>query len=75
MSNPTEYTEVPASTVPQSIVWVTPERNQGRFVEVSYSRGIPADVDANMDAGEGDPWKRVTDRSDMTVTCYRRVSQ
>jgi hypothetical protein len=74
MSTPTEYAEVPVSTVPQSIVWITPQRNQGRVVEVSYSRGIPACTAANMDAGEGDPWKRVTD-SDMSVTYYRRASR
>jgi hypothetical protein len=66
------YRAVPASEVPDSIVFTTPARNTGQIVEVSYSRGIPAGRARDMEAGDGDPWMRVTDRSDRSVTFYRR---
>ena len=68
----TNYLEVPAGKVPGSIVFTVPRRHQGQAVEVAYSRGIPAGTGANMDADDGDPWKRVTDGSDGSVRYYHR---
>jgi hypothetical protein len=39
MNDNWKYVPVPAEAVPQGIVWVVPQRNQGQIVEVAYSRG------------------------------------
>lgn len=67
----TEYAEVAASEVPQSIVWITPDRGRGQIVETSYSTGRPAGLGGNYDADHGDRWMRVTDHSDGSTSYYR----
>ncbi len=63
------YIEIPADQIPDSIVFDVPRRHAGQIIEVAYgqhrSRRDGADV--------GDPYKRITDRSDGTVTYYRRA--
>ncbi len=67
----TTYREIPASEVPDNIIFTTPSQSQGQAVEVSYSRGIPSGRHANYAADEGDPYKRVWDRSTNKTTFYR----
>ncbi|MCZ2414130.1 MAG: hypothetical protein LC136_07750 [Burkholderiales bacterium] len=54
-----EYVEVPADTVPSGLRWDVPGANQGQMVEVAY-----ADPGSRAPAEHGDPWQRVTDRSE-----------
>lgn len=61
-----EYVEVPANTVPAGLRWDVPARNQGQIVEVAYA--CPG---SRAEAGHGDPWMWVFDRSDRTSTYYR----
>ncbi len=68
----TTYDAVPASEVPQGIIWTVPAVSQGQIVEVAYSRGIPAGKRVNYEAGHGDPYMREADASDGTVAYYRR---
>jgi hypothetical protein len=69
------YDVIPKGDVPANLVWVTPARNAGQIVEVSYANGVPrSSGEAVYDADEGDLWQRVTDRSDNSVAYYRRQS-
>lgn len=63
----TKYTYVPCreSEVPGDIRFDVPGHLDGQIVERAYgTRG-------RAEAGVGDPWKRVTDRSTGAVTYYR----
>ena len=71
MSEPVTYTEIPAGSVPAGIVFTVPRRHQGQAVEYAYSRGIPAGKAADMEAGDGDLYMRVTDERHV-ITYYRR---
>lgn len=57
----TDYVRIAEQELPRSLVWVTPGRHAGQVVEISYSRGIPAGSGSNMEADEGDPYKREID--------------
>lgn len=70
----TEYRRVTERDVPTNLIWVTPRRNQGQIVEVSFSNGIPAGRRVNYEADDGDPWMRSVDRSDNTVRFYRATT-
>ncbi len=61
------YVECSESDVPAGVRFDVPGSNQGQIVEVAYGA-----VGSRYEAGEGDPWQRVTDRSDGKVTYYRR---
>jgi hypothetical protein len=73
MKTPT-YKPVPASAVPANLVWITPRRNQGQIVEVSYSTGVPSGRETNYEADEGDPWQRTIDHADRSTT-YARLAR
>lgn len=65
-----EYTEIPAQEVPAGARFDVPRQNQGQIAEVAYSTGgRPAD-----ECGHGDLYQRVTDRSDRSVTYYKRTA-
>lgn len=66
------YVPVPAHAVPD-IRFVVPGRNQGRAVQVAYSRGLPADARGNHEADEGDPYAR-TIAADGAVT-YKVIAR
>lgn len=58
----TRYLETDERAIPAGIMWDTPRANQGQIIEVSYGdfgRGL---------RGHGDRYRRVTDRSDGSVT-------
>ncbi len=69
ITEPTEY--VPCEE-PPGVIWVTPRRNQGQIVEISYSIGIPAGRDLNYAADDGARYKRVEDRADGAIRHYLR---
>lgn len=58
------------ASVPDVARWDVPRHNQGQIVEVAY-----ADPGGHRDeACEGSLYRRVTDRSDGSVTYYERAS-
>ena len=62
-----KYVECRESEIPADIRFDVPRRNQGQIVEVAYgtfSRG---------EAGPGDPYKSVYDRSTQGPTRYYRL--
>ena len=61
-----KYIECASSVVPASIRFDVPRRHDGQIVEIAYGGFDRAAHD------EGDPYKRVTDRSDGSVRYYRR---
>lgn len=62
------YIEVTASDIPSDARWDVSQRNQGQIVEVAYA-DYPSSA---YEADAGAFYKRVTDRSDQSVTYYRR---
>ncbi len=64
----TTYTKIEESQVPAGVRFDVPRHNQGQIVEVAYG-GFD-----RSEHGNGDPYKRVTDRSDRSVAFYKRVS-
>ncbi len=63
-----KYVRIQASEVPAGVRFDVPAHNQGQIVEVAYGGFDRAEH------GAGDPYKRVTDRSDRSVAYYKRVS-
>lgn len=61
------YVRCQESEIPIGIRWDTPRHNQGQMVEVSYG------TFGRGEAGSGDPYKRIEDRTDRTVTYWRLV--
>lgn len=55
------------SDIPDGVRFDVPRRNQGQIIEVAYGDFGRSPND------NGDPWKRVVDRSDGSVQYYRRV--
>lgn len=66
------YKPIPASEVPQGLIFHVPRQNQGQIVEVAYASSSPGDY---TEACHGDAYKRVTDHSDRSVEYYRRTSR
>jgi hypothetical protein len=66
----TQYRPVSKSVVPAGLRWDVPQRNQGQIVEVAY-----AEPGSRAEAGNGDKWQRVTDRSDGSVQYFCRVEE
>lgn len=56
------------TSVGASVRFDVPRRNQGQIVEVAYGA-----LGAG-EAGRGDPWMRVIDRSDGSTTFWRLVA-
>lgn len=63
-----KYLEIAAPELPANVRWDTPPQNQGQTIEVSYAHARPA----SDEACAGAPYKRVRDRSDQSVTYYRK---
>ena len=66
-----EYEIVKAADIPSGVRWAVPPFNQGQIIEVAYGdfgyfgMAMPC---------VGDPWKRITDRSEVDgPTYYRRI--
>ena len=66
-----KYTEIPATALPGDLRFDVPGHNQGQIVEVAYA-DYPT---ARSEACAGATYKRVTDRSDRSVTYYRREAR
>ncbi len=64
----TTYTPIEESQVPAGVRFDVMRQNQGQIVEVAYGGFDRAEH------GNGDPYKRVTDRGDRSVAYYKRVS-
>lgn len=62
----TKYAKISEQDVPAGVRFDVPARHQGQMKEVAYG-GTRRDVH-----DEGDEYKCVTDRSDGSVTYYRR---
>ncbi len=67
----TKYTQIAANQVPANVRWDVPAHCAGQIVEVAYAAARPS----RDEAGPGDPYQRVTDRSDRSVTYYRSVTR
>jgi hypothetical protein len=65
------YQPIAASDVPRAIRFDVPPQNQGQTVEIAYA-DYPTPAD---EACHGATYQRVTDRSDNSVTYYKRESQ
>lgn len=62
-----QYVVCHESDIPSGVTFDVPRHLQGQIVEIAYG-------DFGRDGGaNGDPYKRVTDRSTGRVTYYRRV--
>jgi hypothetical protein len=64
-----KYREIPETEVPADLRFDVPRHNQGQMVEVAYA-DYPTD---RYEACSGATYKRVTDRSDGSVTYYKRA--
>jgi len=63
-----EYVVVKATDIPEGVRFCVPGQNQGQIVEVAYGDF------GRAEPGVGDPWMRITDRSEVgPPTYYRRV--
>lgn len=62
----TGYIPCTASEVPRDVRWIVPRRHQGQVVEIAYGTW-------DGDADEGDPFRRVRDRSGGPVRYYIRA--
>ena len=64
-----KYIEIPANEIPYGVRFDVSARTQGQMIEVAYGGFL------RSEHGVGDPYKRVTDRTDRSVTYYhmRRV--
>lgn len=60
---------IPYWEVPQEVRFDTPRRNQGQIVEVSFGTFGRAEAD------DGDPYMKITDHSDGSVSCYKRLTR
>ncbi len=68
------YVPCDESDVPKNVCFDVPGANQGQTVEVAYGcYGTPGR--ARGEADIGDPFKRVTDRSDGSVRYYKLASR
>lgn len=67
--NVVKYVECSKDEIPEGVRFDVPRQNQGQIVEVAYGDF------GRAENGIGDPWKRVTDASDRSVTYYRRERQ
>lgn len=63
------YREILARAVPGGIRFDVPMRNQGQIIEIAYG------TFGRGEAGYGDEYQRVYDRSDGTTRYYRRVTE
>lgn len=59
------YEEINPSLLPEGVRFDVPMRNQGQIVEIAYG-GF-----SRAEHGEGDPYMRVTNRSDNTISYYK----
>jgi hypothetical protein len=64
----TTYVRIHSSDAPSGVYWITPERNRGQIVEVSYSTGR---AQGNPEADHGDRYMRETDHATGMTTYYR----
>ncbi len=62
----TQYIKIDMSEVPSGVRFDVPRHNQGQIVEIAYGGFDRAEH------GNGDPYKRVRDRSDGSIVYYRR---
>ena len=62
----TKYTEISQDQVPAGVRFDVPRHLQGQIIEVAYG-GF-----SRWEHGPGDLYKRVTDRSDRSVSYYKR---
>ncbi len=66
-SKASKYIRISESQIPEGVRFDVPGPNQGQIVEVAYG-GF-----GRAEHGDGDPYKRVTDRSDRSVEYYKRA--
>ncbi len=66
------YEAVPEEDFFLDLIFVTPRRNQGQSVTVSYSTGVPAGRGVNYEADHGDPYRKTVD-ADGRIFYGRRV--
>jgi hypothetical protein len=59
------YIECRESDIPAGVRFDVPRRHQGQIVEVAFGGFDRAEHD------HGDPYKRITDRSDRSVNYYK----
>ena len=65
-----EYVVVKFDEIPEGVRWAVPPWLQGQIVEVAYG-----DFGMAMPC-VGDPWKRITDQSEVgPPTYYRRIKK
>lgn len=57
MATKYRYVRTTADKIPEGVRFDTPRQNQGQIVEVQYG------THSRYEAGPGDPWKKVVDRS------------
>jgi len=63
-----QYEVVKYGEIPSGVRWAVPPFNQGQIVEVAYGDF------GRAEPGVGDPWMRITDRSEVDgPTYYRRI--
>lgn len=62
-----KYIPTSADKIPAHVRWDVPAHNQGQIVETAYADGRPG----RDEACNGSKYRRVTDRSDRSVTYYR----
>ncbi len=62
-----EYVRISESQIPEGVRFDVTGPNQGQIVEVAYG-GF-----GRAEHGQGDPYKRVTDKSDRTVAYFKRA--
>jgi hypothetical protein len=67
----TTYEQIPESAVPATLVWTAETASRNSIVRTEYSTGRPAGQGGNYEACDGDPYMRVTDDSDGSVTYYK----
>lgn len=63
------YVPIAERELPETIRWDVPPENQGQIVEVAYADDPPEP----SPACSGCVYRRVTDRSDGSVSYWRRV--
>jgi len=68
MSTKLTYEKCAEAEIPGKVRFDIPGHLQGQIVEVAYG-GF-----GRYEHGPGDPYKRVTDRSDRSVTYYRLIT-
>jgi len=67
MAKKIKYVRIDKSEVPTNVRFDVIGRDQGQIVEVAWG------TFGRAEAGPGDPYQRVHDQSDGTISFYKRV--